>query len=119
MGHYWNTNTGYGVLVLADENEYEEEEGFDVDIESELLDFAVVGDSVIGGGNGLFFMTEDVAIQMNSVDKNNYISEFVEEYKDYVITCSILLNHVNSVANDLKDKGFVVRVGAFKVSDFG
>lgn len=74
MGAHHNSNIGYGILVLEEDNDDE----YEVNVSSNILK-EDVGCQVLGEDNGYFFYTTELTI---SIEKVKYVTEYVTEYKE-------------------------------------
>lgn len=111
MGHYHNSNTGYGIVVLNDANQ---DKNLVDEVDAPLVT-EFVGDSVLGEDEGFFFMSKDVMIDMSS---STYISEYIEQHDKFQVSPA-LVAATQKIADEMIAEGVILTIGAFTISNYG
>ncbi len=115
MGHYYNDSFGYGFLILQEDNDVTED--FLDSSAGSQFEVEMVGNLVIGDDLGVFFKVIDVKVTVELGSAIEY-NEYVTQFTDFEVN-GLDPELEKWLQNAAENTGFVGKLGAFKVSNFG
>ena len=115
MGQHYNDTFGYGFLILQEDNDVTDD--FLDSSANNQFEVEMVGDLVIGDDLGIFFKVVDVKVTVELGSAKEY-NEFVTEFTDFEVS-GLDPKLEEWLQNAEENTGFVGKLGAFKVSNFG
>lgn len=117
MGAYHHDVTGYGIIVMANDEDFDY--GQEELTVPDGISIELIGDLVLGEDTGLFYMVTDADVSI-ALKSATPISEWITQYNKFTVDAvpTELTEWLNKTLQEQKTERHCI-TGVFKVKNYG